>query len=503
MKSEIKVYCILLLMGMSCPCRAEFKVTKTCDSVVDAKALVLGRLHPIYTGQGINAVHCQQDAMVTHKKYQYVGYYDANRRVCLARRKLPAGQWSIIHFTDYFFDKNDDHNTICIGICPKDGTIHLAFDHHIHPLHYRVSKKNVATHPESIKWQAALFGPIVSELEKGKPPSRLTYPRFWQTPEGNLQFCYRVGRSGAGDRWMVDYDADTGTWIDTRQIDSGKGEFQDAFNKSPSRCSYPNGYDYGPFGRLHVTWVWRERTQGANHGIMYAYSEDRGKTWLNNRGKVLAEPSHIGSPGLKVVDISRAYSLINSQSQAVDSKGRIHTVRWHTTYETLKAANKKPKKGMECWGPPDARRYHHYWRDKNGRWQHTELSSRVAGNIPKLFMDKDDNAYLIYGAKNKSEALMHIHSMDHNCTIAAATASSKWTDWRVIHVENGSFFTDMLGDLYRWRKEGILSVIVQESPKQRHGPNYKYRATVRPGDAPQQGDEPTPLRILDFSLAYE
>jgi hypothetical protein len=501
MKSEIKVYCILLLMGMSCLCWGDFKVTKTCDSVVDAKALVLGRSHPEFGGQGINAVHCQQDAMVTHKNHQYVAYYDANRRVSIARRKLPAGQWSIIHFTDYFFENNDDHNTICMGVCPGDGTIHLTFDHHIDSLHYRVSRKGVASHPETIKWEASLFGPIVSELEKGRTLIGLTYPRFWQTPEGNLQLCYRVGSSGGGDRMLVDYDAATSTWINTRQIDSGKGEFQDTFNKSPSRCSYPNGYDYGPFGRLHVTWVWRERTQGANHGIMYAYSEDRGKTWLNNQGKVLAEPPHIGSPGIKVVDISRAYSLINSQSQAVDSKGRIHTVMWHTTDETLEAAKTKPGKSQECWGPPDARRYHHYWRDKNGTWQHTELPW-VAGNIPKLFMDKNDNAYLIYGGA-KQGTLMKLHNVDHNLTIAAATANSNWTDWEIIHVEKGPFFSDMLGDLYRWKKEGVLSVIVQDSPRQQHGPNYSYQKVVRPGETPQQGDEPTPLRILDFSLAYE
>ena len=471
---------------MSCPCRADFKVTKTCDSVVDAKALVLS------DGLGgavcINAVHCQQDAVATHGQYQYVGYYDAKRRVCLARRKLPAGQWSIIHFTDYSSDKNDDHNTICIGLCPKDGTIHLAFDHHIHPLHYRVSRKGVATHPESIKWEASLFGPVVSELEKGKPII-LTYPRFWQTPEGNLQFGYRVGSSRNGNRMLVDYDADTGTWNNTRQIDSGKGQFRKGQYQSSSRGSYPNGYDYGPLGRLHVTWTWADHTMGLRHDIMYAYSEDQGKTWLNNQGKALAEPPHIGSPGIKVVDVSRHLSLsntqyiINTQSQAVDSKGRIHTVMWHITDETLKAAKMKPEEGWtRPFGPPDARRYHHYWRDKNGTWQHTELPW-VAGNIPKLFMDKDDNAYIIYGGKDRPDIPMLLLDVDHNCTIAAATASSKWTDWKVIHVENGPFFNDMLGDLYRWKKEGILSVIVQESPK--------------------QGGEPTPLRILDFSLAYE
>jgi hypothetical protein len=38
----------------------------------------------------------------------------------------------------------------------------------------------------------------------------------------------------------------------------------------------------------------------------------------------------------------------------------------------------------------------------------------------------------------------------------------------------------MLGDNYRWDKEGVLSVMVQQSPEKAH--------------------QPTPLRILDFSI---
>ncbi len=219
----------------------------------------------------INGLAFQQDALASHKNYQYVAFYDAGRRVCLGRRRLPAGDWQVIRFADYDFKSNDAHNTISLGICPKDGTIHLAFDHHGSPLHYRASRKGVATCPEETAWEASLFGPIVSEVEQGKS-IRITYPRFWQTPDGGLQFCYRQGGSGNGDRMLVDYDSEAGTWVDTRQIDSREGTFRDAMGESRSRCSYPNGYDYGPFGRLHVTWVWRESAQGANHDLMYAYS---------------------------------------------------------------------------------------------------------------------------------------------------------------------------------------------------------------------------------------
>jgi len=459
---------LVLLLGLVSRGRAEFQVTKLGDSVVDTEALTIQGGF----GQAINGMAFQQDAVVTHRDHQYVAYYDAKRHVCLARRKLPAGDWRVVRFEDYAFKSNDAHNTISLGICPKDGTIHLAFDHHGHPLHYRASKKGAATEPGRVAWEPSLFGPVTSELEKGKP-IRITYPRFWLTPDGDLQFCYRRGRSGNGDRMLVDYSAETGTWNDTRQIDSGAGPFQDHLGGSNSRCSYPNGYNYGPKGKLHATWVWRESSQGANHDLIYVYSEDRGKTWRNNRGDALTKPPGVGSPAVKVVDISRAYGLMNTHGQAVDSQGRIHVVMWHCTDRSLEAAGSKP--GQLRWGPPEARRYHHYWRDADAVWHDVELP-QTAGNRPKLFMDKADNAYLVY---NDSWS-RGISSLDGNLIIAAATASSRWKDWKIIHTEKGPFAGEMLGDPYRWKSEGVLSIMVQESPNKAH--------------------EPTALRILDFSL---
>ena len=40
------------------------------------------------------------------------------------------GAWSVVRFSDYYFASDDSHNVISIGVCPKDGTIHMAFDHH-------------------------------------------------------------------------------------------------------------------------------------------------------------------------------------------------------------------------------------------------------------------------------------------------------------------------------------------------------------------------------------
>jgi hypothetical protein len=105
----------------------------------------------------------------------------------------------------------------------------------------------------------------------------------------------------------------------------------------------------------------------------------------------------------------------------------------------------------------------------------------VAGNRPKLFSDKHDNAYLIFATRGESsEVGDDIFFLEGDLVIAAATARSQWTDWKIVHVEHGPFLNEMLGDPCRWQQEGVLSVLVQETPQRPH--------------------EATPLRLLDFSV---
>ena len=464
---------------------AKLRAEKVGETLVDPRALtIVGYFGPCINGQSF-----QQEALTTLAGWQYVAYYDSNGHICLARRKLSDSSWGILRFEDYVLKHDDVHNTISVGICPKDGTIHLSFDHHNHPLHYRVSRKGAATVPKETPWEPSLFGPVVAELEKGKPPSRVCYPRFWRTPEAGLQFCYRAGGSGGGDRILVDYDPATGSWHNTRQIDSRAGTFSDSFNTSRGRCSYPNGYTYDALDRLHVTWVWREATQGANHDLMHAYSEDRGFTWKNSRGELVGDsrpggrPFGLDSSGIVVVPISRAYSLLNTQAQAVDSQGRIHVVISHLAEEPEQPTTRFP----DWLGPPEDRRYHHYWRADDGVWQHTKLPG-LAGNRPKLFFDRHDNAILIANLNRPGTTwptpFESWGTCDEFCffhgdlTIMAATAAAQWKDWRVIHREAGPFVNEMLGDGHRWQEEAVLSIIVQKTP-------------LKPR-------EPTPLRILDF-----
>ncbi len=456
------------------------------SSEVDANALALGGPGHGRTdyGQSINGM-AFNDPIVSLRGWQYVVYYDAARHICLARRRLPTqtapgSLWQTIRFSGYTFTTNDAHNTASVGISPKDGSIHIAYDGHGPPTYVRSSRPGVATDPENVIWSEELFGPQRNEIQEGKLLHVITYPRFFNSPDGDLQFAYREGGSGIGDLWMADYDAKTGKWGNSREIDSRNGLWHNGADPVPytSRNSYPNGYQYGPDGRLHATWTWREtraKTTSGNHDISYAYSDDKGITWKNNAGTVIARTApgkaatsiNIDSPGLIVVPVSIHQGLLNNQGQAIDNKGRVHVIMSYTTPESSRAAG-LPWPNKATWGAVAALRYHHYFRQSDGTWKETELPW-VAGGRGWMGFDKNDNAYFVYPGRigaipleDKSD-LYYVGSL----TVATATAKNNYEDWHVAYIEQGPFLSEFRGDSARLKNESVLSLLAQRAAE--HG----------------------------------
>lgn len=85
----------------------------------------------------INCYAFQQDAITSFNGWQYAAFYsplseDAPEPlyIHIARRHLPGGEWEVLLFNDYPQTVDDGHNTIQLGICRGNGTIHLSYDHH-------------------------------------------------------------------------------------------------------------------------------------------------------------------------------------------------------------------------------------------------------------------------------------------------------------------------------------------------------------------------------------
>lgn len=432
---------------------------KTSDTIVDPRALAFtdGKW-----GTCINGQSFQQDALTSFRGWQYATWYDTDCHLCVGRKNADATEWQVIRFDDHLFDGNDTHNVAVIGLCPANGTIHLAFDHHGDPLHYRVSQAGVALTPDAVKWSAELFGPITSDLEPRRPLKRVTYPRFVRTPKGGLQFSCRIGGSGDGDKCLADYNPAESNWSGFGPYASGRGQYQNG----DSRNAYLNGLTYDALGRLQITWCWRETGNPmTNHDLCYAVSPDLGVTWLDGAGRNVgvrgSDPFDVETPGICAVEFPMNRGLINTTTQAVDSQNRIHVATFHLPdgvpeQPTWNASREKSK-------------FFHYWRAQNGAWNKTMIDA--IGSRPQLWFDGDDNAYLIFCGDR-------YHESDY-LSIWAASAKSVWSDWRRIHQESGPFFGQP--QLDRYAPEGTLSIYIQEEPA--------------------RGATESPLRVLTFTAS--
>lgn len=442
------------------------RLSPAVDSIVDPKALNFekGRW-----GTCINGQTFQQEAVVSFKGYQYATFFADGGALAVARRKLPDGAWQVIRFSDYTLKKpyhNDVHNVAVIGVCEADGTIHLSFDHHVHPLRYRKSIAGLAATPDKFEWKQEHFGAITSELEAGKPIKGVSYPQFFSAPGGKLQLLYRTGGSGGGDWHLAEYDGGKGAWSAVGMLFSQAGDYQG----SNSRCAYPHPLRYDAAGRLHVSWCWREDPAlETNHDLCYAWSDDAGRTWRNNAGDLIAKlggddarPIGINSPGIVVQPIPLGWGVMNTTTMFVDGKRRVHVVNWQ---QPLDADG--PSKDLRTW------KYVHYWRGDDGVWKNSVLPT--AGRKPQIVVDNEGNAYVIF--RKAVNANYHVDDSGGVLTVVAATG---WTDWKTVWESKERFTGEPLTDPHRWANEGVLSIYAQREPPS-------------PGAA-------SALHVIDFSL---
>jgi hypothetical protein len=388
-----------------------------------------------------------QDGIVSYGGWQYAVFWDQAGHANIARRELRANSWSILTLTDYTTTSTDSHNVISVGICPADGTIHLAFDMHASRLNYRVSVPGAATSPADHAWTPAVFGPVVHSITSSDSTS-LTYPLFRAVPDGRLQLTIRTGSSGSGNQVLYEHAAGSGwTYL---------GEFIDGQH---TRNAYLFGFEYQG-STLYTTWTWRESSNAStNHDIMYAYSTDYGRTWKNNAGTRVAVTgtSYIteGSPGITVWTIPENSGLINQESQAVDSTGQVHVL-----------ASRLPG---NAGNQPDFNTARasavlvHYYRDTHGTWHQIYSGFLEGTSRSQIGVDSSNNIYTVTpdysavaGPATKDPAYLKLR-------ITAASAAAGWTDWAVRYTStSGQDFGDPLLDRAYLASSDILTVYYVE-----------------------------------------
>ncbi|WP_369393877.1 BNR repeat-containing protein [Streptomyces sp. CG1] len=438
------------------------RVTPLGRTLLDARALYFVS----YDGL-VNNNSFQKNGLFTCRGRQYAAWYSADRSATLARRTAGAPHWSTVTL-DHRLKTDDSHNVISMGVSRADGRLHVVMDAHSDGFFYVKSAAGLLD-AES-PWTPAAFGPVRTTLDGLALTARFTYPQFLSTPEGGLQLSYRVGVSGDGRNALAEYDGSR--WTALGEWSSSTGTYTSAHGSSTARNMYLHGIDYDSQGGLHAFFTWREQNASvmcsggglANHDTGYVHSTDRGRTWLSDAGVAVGStggPDRVAvtCPGLVVDPLGPDHSLMNQESQAVDSAGRPHAIISYV-----------PGRFGPCTTDYVADRIahgraFHLRKNASGTWQKTEIpvpphSSRRT----KLVLDRYDNAYAVLPFGR----------------VAAASKASGHTDWTLLYDGAGlNAFGEVVIDEMRVRADGVLSFMYQEK---------------------STGTTPSPLYVADFAL---
>ncbi|MEV7091158.1 BNR repeat-containing protein [Streptomyces sp. NPDC093085] len=439
-------------------------LTRIADTRLDSQAVYFVS----YDGL-VNNNSFQKNGLLTYRGYQYAAWYTADRSAVVGRRALGATAWQTVKLP-HQLTVNDSHNVISMGVSRVDGRLHLNMDSHSDGFFYVKSAAGLMDNPASTAWTGDRFGAVQTSLDGLSLTSQFTYPQFVATPEGRLQLSYRVGVSGNGRNALAEYDGTK--WTALGEWAGSTGTYTSEHGSSTARNMYLHGIDYGPDGRLHAFFTWREQNNAVmcasggltNHDTGYVYSSDRGRTWRTATGTVVgttggSDQVTVGDAGTVADPLNPDHSLMNQESQATDTAGLPHAIisyvpgrfgQCTTDYVADRTANG---------------RAFHLYRDAAGTWKKTEIPVPLASTQrTHLVLDRYDNAYAVmpYGR------------------IVAASKESGYTDWKTLFDGAGlNAFGEVVVDDTRVAQDGVLSFMYQQK---------------------SSGTTPSAIRVIDFRL---
>lgn len=265
-----------------------------------------------WAGNSVNAVVFRKNSISSWKGNQFIAYYDQQKNVVLAKRKLGGKLWTFRR-TQYQGNAADAHRSISL-IVDGDGYLHISWDHHGNALNYAVS-----TAPGSLE-----LGPKSGMT--GIKEGNVTYPEFYTLASGNLLFLYRDGSSGNGNLMLNRYDLKIKKWT----------QVQDGFIDGEGKRNAYWQMAVDVKGVIHVSWVWRESPDVAsNHDMCYAQSKDGGKTWEKSTGEKYNLPITVSSAEY-AARIPQKSELINQTSMYADAEGHpFIATYWREAGETV------------------------------------------------------------------------------------------------------------------------------------------------------------------------
>jgi hypothetical protein len=175
----------------------------------------------------------------------------------------------------------------------------------------------------------------------------ITYPQFWNIPNtGDLLFTYRVGSAGNGEWQLARWGNAASAWSSIHTaIAPSDGRPQPWIDNDysgdnrPNANAYHNGLVFDNTDRIHVTWTWRTGSDSpsgwgdfqSNHNIMYAYSDDLGRSWHHADGRLYERNGQHDideNNAEPVVIVPEGSSMMNQSSATIGPDGHYYLANY-------------------------------------------------------------------------------------------------------------------------------------------------------------------------------
>ncbi|WP_373824813.1 BNR repeat-containing protein [Bacteroides heparinolyticus] len=375
-----------------------------------------------YSRTSVNTTIFRNNSVVTHGDEQYIGYYDGDGFLTLGKRTAGSEQWTL-HRTQYKGNVEDAHNVVSVML-DGDGYLHVAFDHHGHPLNYCRS-----------------LAPYSLKLGEKKPMTgidehNVTYPEFYLLPGGNLLFAYRSGSSGRGNLVLNGYDVKNRKWHRIQDV---------LIDGEEQRSAYWQMY-VDERGTIHLSWVWRETWHvETNHDLCYARSFDNGVTWYKSDGEKYELPIRVANAEY-ACRIPQESELINQTGMSADAEGNPYIASYWRDADS------------------DVPQYRVVWHDGQ-KWNIRQVSSRrtpfslkgggtkmIPVSRPRIVVDKGEVFYLFRDVERGSRV-----SVAHTEDVATGR-------WNICDLTGFSVDAwEPSHDTELWKQKRLLHLFVQKT----------------------------------------
>ncbi|MFV8270678.1 BNR repeat-containing protein [Flavobacterium sp. GT2N3] len=393
-----------------------------CLSACATKKMVQTDLGFGWNNNSVNTVKFRKNALTTHNQYQFTAYYDEDSYLVLGKRNITMQNWEKVK-TSYKGNTKDAHNDISIAI-DGAGYLHVSWDHHDTNLRYAKSKS-----PFSLELGE-------QQTMTGKEELKVTYPEFYNLPNGSLLFFYRSGSSGRGNMVINFYDLKNKIWSQLQQNLLDGEEKRSAY----WQASIDNR------GIIHLSWVWRESWDvSTNHDLCYARSKDGGVTWEKSTGEKYNLPITAATAEY-AWKIPQKSSLINQTAMATDKNGNPYIVSYWSENEIPQYQIVYLEKGN--------------WKKINTRFRKTPFylggggTKQIPISRPDIFIDDKGSNPLLY-------ILFRDEERGNKISIAVRNLNDK-ANWKIVDLT-----TDSVGqwepnyDISLWKNKKKLHIFSQ------------------------------------------